>query len=96
MIDENSTVQRKTTILTAEVDDDIVMVNVESGFYYGIADVARDIWDAIEQPRKVSDLIGELASVYDVDRSTCEAETLAFLNSMREENLLEVSDEPTS
>jgi hypothetical protein len=82
--------------MSADVDEDIVMVNVETGFYYAASDVAREIWQAIERPTKVSDLIDNLVGTYDVARSECEEQTLEFLETMLAERLLEVSDGPDS
>jgi hypothetical protein len=92
----NCVVQRNSDVIAAEADQDLVMVNVTNGFYYGIADVAREIWEAIEHPRKVSDLIDHLTETYSVDRSKCEQDTLAFLEDLRTERLLQVNDEPSS
>ena len=84
----DSVVQRYSDLIDAEVDEDIVMVNVETGFYYAVADVAREIWQAIEHPTKISDLIDHLAATYDVNRSACEEQTLSFLEGLLAERLL--------
>ena len=89
-------VERVPDQIAAEVDDDLVMVNVETGYYYAVSDVAREIWDAIERPRRISDLIDQLAASHEVDRATCEEETLSFLQNLLAERLLRVSDGPSS
>jgi len=89
-------VERIPDQIAAEVDDDLVMVNVETGYYYAVSDVAREIWDAIERPRKISDLIDQLMASHEVDRATCEEETLSFLQKLLAERLLRVSDGPSS
>jgi hypothetical protein len=88
----NSTVQRDPEMLAAEADDDLIMVSIANGSYYAVSEVARAIWEAIERPTKVSDLIDGLAATYDVDRSTCERETLSFLGELLTERLLQVRD----
>jgi hypothetical protein len=92
MLDSQCVVQRDPEILAAEADKDLVMVSIANGFYYAVSDVAREIWGAIERPRKVSDLIDDLAKSYNIDRTTCQAETLSFLEDLRSEGLLKVSD----
>ena len=92
----DSIVQRYSDLMSADVDEDTVMVNVETGFYYAVSDVARAIWEAIERPTRISDLIDDLSATHDVDRSECEEQTLAFLETMLAERLLQVSDGPTS
>jgi Coenzyme PQQ synthesis protein D (PqqD) len=89
-------VQRDSDVLAAEADQDLVMVSIANGLYYGVSDVAREIWEAIEHPRKISDLIDDLAGTYNIDRTTCKEETLSFLEDLRAEGLLKVSDGPVS
>jgi hypothetical protein len=95
-LNRNSIVQRDPEIIAAEADQDLVMVNIASGFYYGVSDVGRAIWEAIEQPKKVSDLIDDLTAAYNVDKSKCEEETLSFLGDLLTERLLQVKDGPAA
>jgi ethanolamine ammonia-lyase large subunit len=88
----NCTVQRDPDVIAAEADRDLVMVSIANGLYYGVSDVAREIWETIERPKKISDLIDDLAGKYNIDRTTCVQETLSFLEDLRTEGLLKVSD----
>src|SRR5436190_12826654 len=92
----DSIVQRDTNVIAAEADQDLVMVSIANGAYYGVSDVAREIWEAIEHPKKVSDLIDDLTTSYNVDRPSCEEQTLSFLESLLAERLLQVRDGPSS
>jgi hypothetical protein len=89
-LDSECIVQRDPDIIAAEAEKDIVMVNINSGFYYGVSDVSRYIWEAIEHPKKISDLIDDLAANYNIDRATCEQQTLSYLEELRQEQLLQV------
>jgi hypothetical protein len=92
MLTLNSIVQRDPEVIAAEADQDLIMVSIATGYYYGLSDVAREIWDAIERPRMVSDLVGDLTAIYDVDISLCEEQTLSFLQALLAEGLLQVND----
>jgi Coenzyme PQQ synthesis protein D (PqqD) len=92
----NCIVQRDPEIIAAEADQDLVMVSIANGSYYGVSDVARAIWEGIEHPRKVSDLIDDLTVAYNVERSKCEAETVSFLGELLTEGLLQVRDGPSA
>jgi hypothetical protein len=96
MLNLNCIVQRDPDIIAAEADQDLVMVSIANGFYYGVSDVARDIWQAIEHPKKISDLIDDLTSSYNVDRSSCEEQTLSFLEDLLIERLLQVKNGPSA
>jgi|SRR6266567_1727117 len=89
-------VQREPDVIHAEAGQDLVMVSLSNGFYYGVSGVAREIWEAIEHPKKVSDLIDDLAVTYNVERSKCEEDTLCFLEDLRSEHVLQVKNEPSS
>jgi len=92
MLTLNSVIQRDPEVIFSEADQDLIMVSIATGSYYGLSDVAREIWDAIERPKKVSDLIDSLTASYDVDSSLCEEQTLSFLETLLDEGLVQVKD----
>ncbi len=89
-------VQRDQDVIAAEADQDVVMVSIAKGLYYAVSDIARDIWEAVDRPKKISDLIDDLTATYNVDRSVCEEETLSFLEDLLTEGLLQVRDGTSS
>ena len=89
-------VQRDKDMIAAEADQDIVMVSIAKGNYYAVSDMAREIWEAIDRPKKISDLIEDLTATYNVDRHVCEEETFSFLEDLRTEGLLQVRDGTSS
>jgi hypothetical protein len=92
MVTLNSVIQRDPEIIGAEAEQDLIMVSLATGYYYGVSDVAREIWDAIEHPKMVSDLVADLKARYNVDAALCEGQTLSFLEALRAEGLLQVKD----
>src|SRR4029450_8283128 len=85
-------VVQRGDVIAAEADQDVVMVSIANGLYYAISDIAREIWETIDRPKKVSDLIDDLTATYNGDRRLCEEETLSFLEDLRTEGLLQVRD----
>ncbi len=96
MLTMNSIIQRDPEVIAAEADQDLIMVSIATGYYYGISDVAREIWDAIERPKKVSDLVHELTDTYQIDLPACEDQTLSFLRALLDEGLVQVKDAPAA
>ena len=90
MLNLDSVVQRSSDVMAAEAGRDLVMVSIANGLYYGVSDIAREVWVAIEHPKKISDLIDDLLATYNVDKAKCEAETLSFLEDLLSEHLLQV------
>ncbi len=96
MLTMNSVIQRDPEVIAAEADQDLIMVSIATGYYYGVSNVAREIWDAIERPKRVSDLVHDLITSYHIDPPSCEDQTLSFLKALLEEGLVQVKDEPTA
>jgi hypothetical protein len=94
MLTLNSIIQRDSEVLAAEADKDLIVVSIATGSYYGLSDVAQDIWEAIEQPKRIADLIDDLTATYRIDSSSCREQTLSFLEALHEEGLLRVEVGP--
>ena len=96
MLTLKSIIQREPEVIAAEADQDLIMVSIATGHYYGISNVAREIWDVIERPKRVSDLIYDLTTNYQIDPTLCENETLSFLQTLLDEGLLQVKGGPAA
>ena len=77
-------------IVASDIDGETVMMSIENGKYYGLDDIGSRIWELIEKPVKVSDLIDTLLERFDVDRGTCEKDVLKFLNELDEDKIVVV------
>ncbi len=84
-------VERDPDVIDAVAGDDIVMVRLANGSYYGVSEVSRRIWERLKTPVMVSQVIASLIDQYDVEPGTCERETLAFLERMLGESLIRVN-----
>ena len=56
----------------------------------GVSEVGERIMDLIDGKRSVGDIVTLLCEEFDVDRSTCEQETLAFVSKLVEKQVLEL------
>ncbi|WP_264187839.1 lasso peptide biosynthesis PqqD family chaperone [Halobacillus litoralis] len=83
-------VQQKEGNIVSDMDGERVMLSIENGKYYNLGELGGEIWDKIENPKPVSELIDELLEVYEVERGVCEEQVQAFLKHLRDENLIEV------
>lgn len=67
---------------TAPVQDDLMMLNVEQGAYYSLDPIAAEIWNMLEKPTSVRELVDRLQKRYAVTPEQCEADVRAFLEEM--------------
>jgi hypothetical protein len=87
-IDINSRVSRRSDLLESDMDGKIVMMNIETGSYYGLDGVAAEIWTFLENPSDVGAICSHLQVEYDVDKNICKEETIAFLKQMENKNII--------
>jgi hypothetical protein len=88
----NARVVRCQEMLEADVNGEIVALNVERGQCYGLNSVATEIWRMLEEPTSVDEICGTLTSDYDVDAATCHSEVLALLSQLEDEGLVKTVD----
>ena len=83
-------VVQSANLMSSVIDDDVVMLDVERGVYYGVTNVASRIWQLIEQPRRLSDVRDVLLQEYDIDSETCTQQVLDFLRELHSKDLVSV------
>ena len=85
-IGETTMISRSPSVVTAEVDGEIVMMSIEQGRYFGLDDVGSDIWRRIEPPCSFATLIDGLAAamkrIARPSRPTCKACWAAWWSRM--------------
>jgi hypothetical protein len=89
-ISTNSIIEQNKDIVASDIDDEKVMMSMDKGHYYGLDSIGRCVWDLIEKPMAVSDLITALLLQFDVDRETCESDVLAFLEELNADGIVQV------
>lgn len=78
----HTTIARGTRHVETDVGDQTMMMSVHTGKYYALEGTARSIWEQIAAPTTVDALIESLLREFDVERATCEADVMTFLDDM--------------
>ena len=90
VVDLNSTVKARPDVFATSVDDELVLFDPEKGAYYGAGVVGERIWALVSEGKSIEVLCEELTHLFDVDRSTCEADVIMFLNELEAHGLVSV------
>lgn len=92
-IDLHTVIARRNDLMTSELsDNELVMLDIDCGAYYGMEETAKAIWDDLVEPRTIAALVAHLRTLFAVDQETCERETLAFVGEMLTDGLVRVVD----
>jgi len=90
-INLDTVVGRAEGFTTARVHEELMMLNVDQGAYYSLDSIAADIWNILEQPARVSDIVERLRQRYDVTLERCQADVLEFLAEMQKNGMILLS-----
>ena len=91
---EDTVVVRREGWLTAQIGDELMMMNADSDFYLNLSGSGGRIWELLEQRRTVTELCQALAQEYDIEPETARPQVLAFLDQLLQRKAIDV-DPPT-
>ena len=80
-------IQNKT-IVQSKIGEEVVMLDMDSGFYFGLNSVASVIWGLLAYEISFEALIDQLIAQFEVERSLCESDTKELLEQMVEKNII--------
>ncbi|MEM1298586.1 MAG: PqqD family peptide modification chaperone [Pseudomonadota bacterium] len=90
---EASVIARGSDFVATQVGNQTMMMSVSAGKYFAVAETAQRIWELLEAPRSIDDIVSVLTSEYDVEADTCRAQVKRFAEDLRENGLVtEVQD----
>jgi hypothetical protein len=92
-LSEKTIIQRnETRFLASALGDEIVMMNTDNGDYIGINGVGSDIWNLLNEPIRIDDLIKKITEVYDVTPEQGKIDIDIFLQRMLKQEMLIIKD----
>jgi len=86
----NSVIVRKNNLLHHEIDNDLVVVSIERGMYFGIEEIGKRIWSLIKTPQSISAICEILVQEYQIDYQVCQRDVIDFLIEALGEGIIEV------
>jgi hypothetical protein len=84
----DSVVTRAEGFSTAQVQDDLMMLNVDQGAYYSLDPIGAEIWKLLEKTSSVREIVDQLRERYAVGPEQCQADVLAFLEEMQKNGMI--------
>jgi hypothetical protein len=78
--------------IVSSMDGNTVMLNVAKGKYFNLGTTGGDIWEAIQRPATVEEVVTSLLTVYSVEKEQCELNVIVFLERLHEEDLIRLCD----
>lgn len=89
-IDTTTNVVRTAGMMTAPVDNEIVILNMKGNNYISLDAIGRRIWDLLETPVSVAELCRQLGTEFEGTPEQIAADVLSFLEELEREGLVRV------
>jgi hypothetical protein len=75
-------------VAQSKIGDEVVMLDMESGFYFGLNSVASAIWTMMQNEITVEEIVGQLMTEYAVQENQCRVETEELIAKMLEHKII--------
>ena len=77
------------TTLARELDGETVLVNLASGFYYGLDEVGSFVWARLSAGAGAGEIVDAMLTRYDVTPERASEDTARLLEELRAHGLVE-------
>lgn len=90
-MDQDLTIVAASQVVATELDGEFVMLDPDSGTYYGLNEVGSEVWRLVATPRRFAELVAHVRARFDVTEDACEADLHALIADLEVRRLVKVS-----
>ena len=83
-------------VLTRTVGDEVVILDLATGTYFGLDPVGARIWELIGEGKTLVEVCDQMLDEYEVSREELERDTLRLAEELVEQGLIAASADPSS
>jgi hypothetical protein len=76
--------------VSCDLGGEAAILDIKSGIYYGLDSIGARIWNLIENPKSVKEVLDVLLQEYEVEAKRCERDLLDLLEELEDKGLIEV------
>jgi Coenzyme PQQ synthesis protein D (PqqD) len=92
-ISESAIVVAASDVLVSEFGNELVLLNLRDGVYYGLEEVGARLWALLRQPTTLPAIRDALVSEYEVEPTRCEREARALLGDLVARGLVTIQEQ---
>ena len=91
MISDSAKITLTDDQLAATIGEEVVLIGLKKGTYYGLEDVAAHIWRHLHSARTFVELVDEVVRVFDGERDDIVRDVSEFIRALEAEGLANIS-----
>lgn len=89
-LNENNIVMQNKDIDVSDLNGEKVMMNIDKGEYFSLNSLGSRIWEIIDKPKKINEVINTLLEEYEVSEEECKENVMNFLDVLKHVDLINV------
>ena len=83
-------------VITRELDGETVLLNLDTGIYFGLDPVGTDLWRAVTAGASLGDALRTLQAQYDADPAVVREDFIQLVDLLLAKGLLERADDESA
>ena len=88
----DSTLVVTDEVVSCDLDGEAAILNLKDGVYYGLDPVGAKIWNLIQKPRVLKEVIEIICDEYDVDKDRCKNDIFELIEELLDNGLVKVNE----
>ena len=88
----DSTVIVADNVVSCDLDGEAAILNIKDGVYYSLDPVGAKIWNLIQKPMSLNDVVEMILDEYDVDKDQCKGDIFELIEKLLDYGLVEVNE----
>lgn len=88
MISLETKVTIPDTLFLQSVDDDTILLDINTQEYFSLNKVGTTIWDIMSKVNNLKEVKKEILKMYEVDEKQVESDILSFVEALDEKKLI--------
>lgn len=76
--------------LSTTLAGEVIILGLADSVYYGLDGVGTRVWELLQTPRTVAEIVRTITAEFDVDRERAEADLLALLADLQSRGLIAI------
>lgn len=93
MISSNAIVTTNKDVVSAIIDNNVVLLKIDTRTYFSLNSVGAFVWSIIQTPYLASEICSRVIEEYDVSAEQCEPDILNLLQQLHEHALIQIVGE---
>jgi len=84
----DTTVKISPNVLLQEVDDETILLDIESEEYFSLNEIGRVFYELLQEHKNLAEVLQELQNYFDAPKEQLEQDLFAFVKALDEKKLI--------